>query len=756
MVKQLPKVRVTEEDRRAVHAAIRANMKSREGEPYSARLLDSDVKRIVKQGKFWLNARKVPVPDGVRLELTVTLRPVVKEVLFVDKHGKEIGASEDVLLEIITEQERHFSRYLLMHDCGVIEQFYRARGYPFANVEGKAEYCAEGVKVKFLVRKGHYIVVRSIDFEGNEFFDHDQLYARIQTRVQTFWRNIFIVPDAKYIRSVLDEDLKTLLAAYRDEGFLDAGVALKSVRFKDKQARVAITVDEGERYIVESILVKGNTVFSTEELVEKLAMKPGGPYRRDDREKDVDAISELYDRNGYLYTVEPDISYGLVGSKVRLTYTIHEGPQIYLEKLRIEGNYRTRDRVIRREMSVYPGEKLDRREWNKSLQRVLNLQYFEGLQVTDEPGSAPGRRTLVLKLTERKTGQMRFGFSYSTAIGLQGIFAVSQPNFDFRDLPKSVGDFFTGNAFVGGGTSLTLTFQPGRAHTNYGIVYRDPHVMDSDNRLSAGLHYRDSEYLRWDERKEGFHVGLGRNLNRKLTVDMFYRLEANTLTNISPSSPIDVFLSEGTKNLSALKPVVTFSNTDFDVHGTRYSGYYAQASYEYAGGFMGGEVDFSSASVRLATYRKVFEDAEGFKHVLSLELSGNWKEPHHNTKIIPWYERYFLGGPGTLRGFEWMGAGPKEGRDFIGGSVRAAATLEYSLPLPIDKKHFRGVLFVDTGNLARDVDSFLLSEFRLSVGFGLRIKAANMFVFVLDFGYPLIRFSGDERRTFHFSFGTEF
>lgn len=756
-----PGFRVSQKDRRAVFNALRASMKTRKGEPYSAEILDKDVKRIAGRGRFWINAKVVPAADGVVLEIDVTLRPVVEKVAFVDKQGKKMGASDELLLEIITEEGKYFSRYFLLHDSGIIDEYYRSRGYPFASTKGRAEFSAEGVEIKFTVDRGPYVVIRSISFRNNKFFNDKKLYARLKTHatVQNFWRSLFIVPDAKYIRKDVEEGIETLLRAYRDEGYLDARVWLESVRFSRDKREVFITiaVEEGERYLIESIEIDGNKAFSTETLTKKLAAAPGSPYRQETLDKDTESISEVYEENAYIYfRVEPRISYGLDGSKVKLTYKIFEGPQIYLEKLKIEGNYRTRDRVIRREISIHPGEKLDTREWRKSLQRLVNLQFFEGLQTTLEDTDDPARKTIVAQVAERKTGQMNFGFSYSTALGLQGFFQLSQKNFDFTDLPKSFEDFFSGRAFAGDGKYLAFTLQPGRSHSNYGVTYRDPHLSDSDTRLSVNLHYQDHEYVRWDERREGINIGLGRSLSRRFVVDLLYRFEVNTLTNISPSSPIDVFMSAGTKNLSAIRPVLKYSTVDLDIHLTRYAGHYVQVSYEYAGGFMGGEVDFSAASASVGVYKKLFEDSEGYKHVISLDLSGDWKEPHHNTVIIPWYERFFLGGSGTLRGFEYRGAGPKEGRDFIGGNVRATASLEYSMPLPISKEYFRGVLFVDSGNLAPDVNSFLLRDFRLSAGFGLRIRAGNMFVFVMDFGYPLIRFKGDERRTFHFSFGTEF
>ena len=756
---------VTEKMRQNVCEALRARMRTRVGQPYNARTMDSDIKRLIARGRFWLGIDVTLVPDGIKLILHVTLRPVVKKVVFRGKGGDTMGIPEDLSLEMLTEKGKHFGRYFLLHDREAIQRYYRKNGYPFASVRSEVKYSEDGVKVMFVVDKGAFAVIRTIIFEGNEFFTDAQLYSffKQHASVQTLWRELpffdWLIIDARFDADKVKDGVKEILNAYRGKGFLDAGVTLEHVKFNKEKtdAEVAISVEEGTRYRIRNVAIKGNHVFPNDKLAKKLTLKPGLPYEKEALEKDIDAIAEVYERGAYIYSrVVPDITYDLEGDQVDLTFNIYEGPQIHLDKIRIEGNNRTRDRVIRRQLTVYPGEKFDTRELRESFQRLLNLRYFQALEPLVEDTEDPNRKILLLKVAERKTGQMRFGFSYSTALGLQGVFSVVQPNFDYADLPKSLNDFFSGNAFAGDGTSLSITMQPGKQHSQYGVVYKNPYFMDSNTRFSIGFEYSDSKYTRWDQRKEGFHIGLGRNITRSLSVDLLYRLDINTLTNISPSSPIDVFLSEGTKNLSALKPVITYNKSRLDIHATRYKGYSVQASYEYGGGFMGGEVDFSAASLSLAGYQKIFEDSEGFKHVLSLELSGNWKEPHHNTDIIPWYERFFLGGPGTLRGFEWWGAGPKEGRDFIGGTVRAVASIEYSIPLPIGKEYFRGVLFCDAGNLTGSVDEFLLKEFRTAVGFGLRLRVGNSFVFVMDFGYPVKRFKGDERRTFHFSFGTEF
>ena len=172
---------VSKKQRHEVLQILRANMKSRIGAPYSSDILNKDIKRIVAKGQFWMKVEVVPVPDGVEIKLDITLRPIVKKVLFTDHKGRKIKPPHELLLEIITKNEAYFSKYFITRDQRIVEEHYRDQGYPLVRVRGEAKYTDEGVTVTFQVWKGLYVIMRVINFEGRaEWWWRDRIYHKNQ------------------------------------------------------------------------------------------------------------------------------------------------------------------------------------------------------------------------------------------------------------------------------------------------------------------------------------------------------------------------------------------------------------------------------------------------------------------------------------------------------------------------------------------------------------------------------------------------
>jgi outer membrane protein insertion porin family len=742
---------------RAVRATVFANIKTQANKVFSETLLNDDLRRLTALGQFHADVRLQESEAGVRIIFVISPKFRIKEITLKLEDGSTPSGAEELSNSVTSSVGEYFSKYFADYDAETLAAAYAEKGYPFARARYATETEKDSLKLTFIIDPGLYIRIEYVLFEGNKFFSAKELYSKIQTRRYTFLRNIF--GDPTYNAKRLEQDIQTVRNAYRDQGFLDAKAFLKEVTFdfRENMATPVIEVIEGARYTISSITLSGATLFPQEQIIGKLSLKKEEPLLLENVRKDVQAIRDLYGSSAYIFTtVEPILEFDEAGSQAHIKYQVNESAKTYVEKILIRGNDRTKEKVIRRELSIYPGDEFNISEIQSSRDRLINLQYFSSIDIEAAPGTAPDKRDLIVSVQERKTGQLRLGFSVSSTLGFQGLFALTQPNFDLFDPPKSLEDFASGNAFAGAGTYLSLELMPGRETSRYRILYRDPHIFDSDYRFSLGLGYSDTTYNRWREQKEYVSLGLGRNLTRNLTLDVLYRIQDTVLSNFSPYAPLDAFEWEGASTLSALRSVLSYNRAQSDNFGTRYKGYNLQWSYEYAGGFLGADIDFSSTSLSAWLYKRVLETRAGHKHVLSLEASGAWMEPHHNTRDIPIYERLFAGGPGTIRGFEWRGIGPHEYSNAIGGTVRAYANLEYSLPLPIQEESFRGLLFVDTANLASDFDSFRFNEFRASAGFGFRIKALPFFVIALDFGYPLRWEHGiDERRTFHFTIGGE-
>lgn len=741
---------------RALRALVFANIKTQENKTFSETLLNEDVRRLSALGQFQVDVRLRESEAGSTVLFVISPRFQIKEITLKLENGGSPSGVEELSSEISSSVGKYFSKYFADYDTEYLAVRYAQKGYPFASARYQTKTEKDSVILTFIIDPGPYIRVKEVLFSGNSFFSAKELYSKMQTRRHTFWRNIF--GDPSYNAKRLEEDIQTIRDAYREQGYLDAKVFLKDALFdfNRNMATPVIEVTEGVRYTVSSIALSGVTLFPQEQILQKLSLKKSDPLLQENVLKDAQTIRDLYGSSAYIFTtVEPILAFDETGSGVHVNYQVNESKKVYIEKILIRGNDRTKEKVIRRELSIYPGDEFNIVELQKSRDRLLNLQYFSSIRTDIAPTAAPDKIDLILNLEERKTGQAQMGFSVSSTFGLQGLFRLTQPNFDLFDLPKSLEDLASGNAFSGAGTYLSLEYMPGKIASRYRIFYRDPHIFDSDYRFSLGLSYTDTVYDRWREQKESASLGLGRSLTRNLILDLFYRSQETILSDFSPYAPIDALEWEGSSTLSALRAVLSYNKVQFDNFGTRFKGYQLQGSYEYAGGFLGADVDFSSASLSAYLYKSIMETKRGHKHVLSLEANAGWIEPHHDTEKVPVYERFFAGGPGTIRGFQWRGIGPHEGDSAIGGTVRTCATLEYSLPLPIEEKSFRGILFVDTANLASDIHSFSMEEFRLATGFGFRIKPMEAFVISLDFGFPLAWEPPDQRRTFHFTIGAE-
>jgi len=266
------------------------------------------------------------------------------------------------------------------------------------------------------------------------------------------------------------------------------------------------------------------------------------------------------------------------------------------------------------------------------------------------------------------------------------------------------------------------------------------------------------------ETRAGGTLQFGRRLADFLTVSLRYRFEALQLRDISPSASIDVFRSRGPDEISSLTGEIAVDFTERAGMGQPYSGFESSVSYEYAGGGLFGSIDFHKAQWEAAIYRTVFGEVSEWRHILSIRARVGWAAPHHHAWDLPVYERFYLGGLGTLRGFGYRGVGPRQQGSPVGGDFRVYGGVEYSLPLyrapmpgtwrqEIDV--LRLVVFYDVGALSSTLDDYSTRIFRSGLGFGFRlmVPALGGVPISLDFGWPVSRQPGDDTERVSFSLG---
>ncbi|MHC4663396.1 MAG: outer membrane protein assembly factor BamA [Planctomycetota bacterium] len=745
------------DDREIVLRDILRKIRTKPGMELNLSIWNEDIKRLLQFTRYSVSGRIVPINgDSVKLVFDVYVRKVIKEIVF-----KGVGWTEDedlraelpvsigdaVLLD--TLKLRHFER--------VTQRYFADQGYLFCSAEAETEEKGEGLVLEINVSSGPRIINRKIGFIGNEFYTGPELVRMLTNRARNAATFLKFWEDQHFQRDALDDDLHRIRTMYAAFGFLDVRVIRESVRINtlNGACNILIRIDEGLRYKVSDILIEGNKAFEIEDLKSRVKTKKDSYYDHETITGDVDRIKDFYFRNAYA-EAEVDLKRrSRKPGEVEIVFSVKENLQITLDEIEIRGNWRTREKVVRRELSIYPNELYDSVEERRSKSRLYSTGLFSRVTFIRKPGSSKSKRRLVVEVEEEKTtGQWNFGFAISGSNGISGTFSFQQRNFDPWKPPKSVKDFFLMNCFKGGGQALSFTFSPGRRYDNFNLRWDNPHIFDSDFGLTARLNvqeFRDRDYERFSD---GIDLDLRRRFMKDYSIGLRYRLEEVFIKNVDIDAPDAAFDVEGRSVVSAIGPHFTVSRVERDKNRLNYGGHQFAVGYEFAG--LGGDYDFSKATMGAQKFACLYQRGRDYKVVLSTTVRAGWVEASGQSDDVPIFERFFLGGHGSLRGFEYRRVGPKQYDEAIGGDFYTSASTEITFPFMYETAGniMRLAFFADAGNIAEDLNAFETNEWRLSAGIGLRLRFGNhpMLAPVISFDYsvPILKEPGDDRRSFSF------
>jgi outer membrane protein assembly factor BamA len=375
-----------------------------------------------------------------------------------------------------------------------------------------------------------------------------------------------------------------------------------------------------------------------------------------------------------------------------------------------------------------------------------------GFSVRLEEGQDPGMRDVVFDVKEGSTGSIRFAGGYSSSFGILGIIEFEQKNFDIADLPKSLSDVFTGEAFAGGGQLFAAQFAPARTAKSFRVMFREPHVFGYD--FGMGVQARQSSALResWEEDRLSATLSFDRRIDPfKLELGLT-AMRMNT-DNLEVDAPVTVRELEGETRIFSATTGISFDNRDSIVIPTQ--GHKISLSYEFAGGPLGGDFDFGKSIFDLESYFPTFEIGPDRRHVINIDLTVGYARPNGDS-IVPYYERFYAGGRGSIRGFDFRGVGPRESGDPIGGNAYAYFSTEYAYPLVGNILWISA--FYDVCNLTLEWDDLYHEKWRNTVGFGIKfvIPQLGNIPVSIDFGFPLAKRSEDDRETVTFDIGRLF
>jgi len=737
--KQKPVVEIKVLDNKQVSSAtILSKLKTKVGMDFSQDALNEDLKRLYALGYFDDIAIDVEETfEGYVVNFVVSEKPVIGKVEF---KGNKSVKSAKLASEIKIEEADMLDRARLVRDLTSIKKYYESKGFQLASVDYdiKKDEDLNTADITFIINEKQRIRVKSIEFEGNDSIKDKELRKLLVTKPQF----LFFFQPGYYKAEEFDSDVERVSAYYKDQGYLDVSVE-PSFEYNDDgtQMYITIRIAENKQYKVGRIKVSGVENFPRGDIYDLLSLEVDGPFSESVVASDVISIQQYYFDRGHMDCgVKVDKAVDPPTGNINVGYTVDEGDLIFIDRVRIQGNTKTKDVVIRRELRAYPGQPFEGAEIRRSKERLYNLGYFEEVVFDTEPGSAPNKKDLVVTVKEAKTGEFSFGGGYSSVDKLVGFIQINQRNFDFMNFPT----------FTGGGQMLKMRAELGSVRQNYILSWTDPWIMGYPLLFGFDLYRtehskeRDVGYL-FDEKRHGGDIRLGKELTDFLRLDGMYKLENIDISDVSDNASQAIKDEEGDKWLS--RAMLSFKYDKRDNVFTPTTGFLFGGSVENTGGFLGGDKDF----VKYGIYGNKYFSFFAKKLVLEFSGSLGFADSYADTDKVPIFERYYAGGSGTIRGYKERHVGPRDAdsNDPIGGNSRVLTSAELTFPLV--EKVIKGAVFMDAGEVWEEISDIFSTNLKFGTGLGARVKTPLGPV-KLDYGWPLSDNRDDEKKgRFYFS-----
>ena len=716
---------------------ILAQMRTKVGQPYSNEIVQEDIKALYRTG-YIRNVRIFAQPqgDGLKVIVAVQTRAIVREIEIVGAERikpkrlrKEIKVS---LNHAVDEQQLEEAREKII-------EVYQGHGFNDVNVQFRVDPIDEKrgtARVVFTVNEGAKGAISQVRFEGNAHISERTLRKQMKTRGRTL---IYFVDKTGRLDEVqLEQDLDKIREYYQNHGFID--VEIKEVR-KDRTQKgpmiITIVISEGPQYHVRKLTISGYEHSTEARFRAFLKMKEGSVYSPKQLRDDAKAVADAYGSGGYVDLVITPEGTPAGPALIDVHYTIEEGTRSFVNRVNIEGNTRTKDKVIRREVLVAPGDVFNTVRVDTTKKRLENLGYFAKVETYPEETDIPGRKDLTILVQEKRTGSLSFGGGFSTIDKLVGFAELTQGNFDLFNWPS----------FTGGGQKFRLRLQYGTERKDFILTITEPYFLDRRLALTGQAFYTEANYLSadYDQRNYGFMFELRKPINTYTYGTLGYTLQSVEIFNVAASSPEFILLQSGTFTESKVFSSLVFDSRDNPLLSHR--GQRITFSPSIAGGFLGGDTQIYALDLEGSQYFHLPKDT-----ILLLNGEIATVSQWGSGSEVPIFERLYLGGSNNLRGFPFREVGPQENGEPIGGQSMARATIEWTFPI-IEKA--RGAVFYDTGFDNTSAWSFGFNHMASDIGVGLRLDLP-IGPLRLDYGYPVMRDGYHGGGHFNFNVGYQF
>jgi len=740
---------------------ILAQMRTSVGQPYSDQVVEQDIQNLYKTGAI-LNVRIFAQPegDGVKVIVAVQTRSVVREIEIAGAERikprrirKEIGLK---INSMVNEEALEKSRQKIV-------DIYKARGFNDVAVQFRVEPVDERrgtARVVYTINEGAKGAIRSIRFEGNAHFSERVLRKQMKTRGKTLIA--FLDKSGRLDETQLQQDLDSIKEFYQNHGYTDVEVNGVRKERADGAMIITIAITEGTQYHVGKLLISGYEATTEQKIRALLKMKEGAVYSPKALHDDAKAVVDAYGSGGYVDTLILPEGTPAGPGRIDVHYKIEEGNRFFVQRITIVGNTRTKDKVIRREVLIVPGDVFNTVRVETSKKRLENLGYFSKVEAYPEDTGVAGRKDLLVQVEEKRTGSLTFGGGFSTIDQLVGFAELTQGNFDLLNWPS----------FTGAGQKFRLRVQYGTERKDFIMALTEPWFLDRPLALSGQLFYSEANYLSslYDQRDYGFVLEARKPLNAYMYATLGYRLEELDIFNVANSISPELEQELGGQTKSQIYTSVVFDRRDNPLL-TR-TGQRITISPYVAGGFLGGNDQIYGWDVEGSQYFHMWWDT-----ILLVNGEAAVVDDWGNSSDVRIFDRLFLGGSNNLRGFNFRDVSPRDvNREPLGGQSMARATVEWTFPIIVKA---RGAIFYDTGFVNSDAWDFGLQKQMIpakprpsgstkpprepitydnlasDIGVGIRLDLP-IGPLRLDYGIPIQKAGNSNHGKFNFNVGYQF
>lgn len=726
---------------------VRANMQLREGGEFDDTALDRDIRSLYRTQLFEFIEVKREEAEGQTLNLVFEVTPKYR-VLAVRFEGNTKVKTNRLEKEAKTRPNQALDEKQVKDDAEKLREYYQKAGYNQVSISYSIDRDRVGGfgTVTFKVREGDKVKIGEIKFVGNAHVPARRLKRTIETK--KWWMFSWLTGSGRFKDDQFEDDLDKLRDFYREQGFLDVEIPQDKVLFTyptPGKLVLVVTIEEGRQYRIGEITFSGNKLFTSQLLGRVVRQKRGFVFAPSKLDSDTERLRDFYGKDAYLDTNvvlkrKPNTTTG----DIDVEYQITESEKFNVESVVIEGNTKTKSTVILRELVLGPGDPFNTVYMKLSKLRLENTRFFEDVNVTPQETNIPGRRNLRIAIHEGRTGNLTFGAGYSSLEQATLFAELSQSNFDL---------FNRRSFFQGDGQKFRLRMQLGSLSSEVVLSFEEPWLFQQQLGFGFSIFRTSSDYNStfYSQIETGFEVFLRKHLFELWNGRLMYTYEVFDIQNVSPEASSVIQALAG-KNASSSVSVQFERDTRDKIVNTT-SGNRVEINTTFAGGPLGGSKinNFYSVEFRGSQFFPVYEAQT---QVLSLRARGGVIQNFGKSTDVPYYKKWYLGGPTTQRGFEFREVSPRdEAGEPIGGKTYGFFSAEYSLDIvsPI-----RFAIFYDAGFVNKGAYDFNPGTYNDNFGVGVRLFVAGA-PLSLDFGIPITTDKFNKKgNQFNFSFGTQF